>query len=72
MRRDREADAVFAVRFLLLVGALAICVAFAVAGLSKIVAPGHQVGHLAMTIAWPVGAGLALLLRWQRVRHRDR
>ena len=65
-----QVQAIFAVRFLLLMVVLAVGTAFVVAGISKLVAPGHHVGHLAMTLAWPVAVVLALLLRWRGQRRR--
>jgi hypothetical protein len=72
VNHDRDAQAIFAVRFLLLVAILSVGVAFLVARIVKVVAPGHDAGHLAMSIAWPSGAALALLLRWQLHRRRAR
>jgi hypothetical protein len=62
--RERDAKTIFAVRFLFLGAILSVAVAFLIAGTAKVVAPGHDAGHLALTVSWPAGAALALLLRW--------
>ena len=70
MSRDRDAQAIFAVRFLFLVAILSVAVAFLIAGLAKVIAPADDAGHLALIVSWPAGAALALLLRWWRHRSR--
>ena len=70
MNRDRDTQAVFAVRFLVLVAILSVAAAFLIAGIAKVVAPSQDAGHLAMTVAWPAGASLALVLRWWWRRSR--
>ena len=70
MDRDRDAHAIFAVRFLLLIVVLSVSTAFVVAGIEKVVAPGHDAGQVALTVAWPAGSALALLLRWRWRRRR--
>jgi hypothetical protein len=69
MNRDRDAQTLFAVRGLLLIGALSVAVAFTIVGVARIAAPGHHIGRFAMDVAWPVGALLALALLYLR-RHK--
>jgi hypothetical protein len=67
---QREAQAIFVVRSLLLLVTVFVITSLAIGGIAKLVAPSYDAGHIALVGGWLGGVVLTLVLLhfWQRRR----
>jgi len=69
---ERDVQAIFAVRALVVLVVIFVITALAIAGLAKLVSPSYDAGHIALVGGWLVGIVLTLLLLQLRRAHRHR
>ena len=69
---ERDAQAIFAVRTMLVLVVIFVITALGIVGVAKLVSPSYDAGHIALVGGW-VGAGaLTMVLLRLRRHHRSR